>query len=67
MFELLFGQVTTILGELDDSKSATFEARVLEALFADDDVKMERLLGHLAPSWRTPARAPLHLSRPTVA
>ena len=32
MFELLFGQVTTILGELDDSKSATFESRVMEAL-----------------------------------
>ena len=47
MFELLFGQVTTILGELDDTKSASFETRVLEALFAEDDVKMERLLGQL--------------------
>ncbi|MBU8827083.1 DEAD/DEAH box helicase [Mycolicibacterium goodii] len=47
MFELLFGQVTTILGELDDSKSATFESRVLEALFADNDSKMNGLLSQL--------------------
>lgn len=47
MFELLFGQVTTILGELDDTKAATFETRVLEALFADNDKKMEGLLGQL--------------------
>lgn len=47
MFELLFGQVTTILGELDESKSATFESRVLEALFAEDDTRMERLLSKL--------------------
>lgn len=47
MFELLFGQVTTILGELDDSKAVSFEARVLEALFADNDTKMDRLLGQL--------------------
>lgn len=47
MFELLFGQVTTILGELDDAKSATFESRVLEALFAPDDKKMQGLLSQL--------------------
>lgn len=47
MFELLFGQVTTILGELDESKSATFETRVLEALFADNDSKMQGLLTQL--------------------
>lgn len=47
MFELLFGQVTTILGELDDSKSATFETRVMEALFADSDSKMHGLLTQL--------------------
>lgn len=47
MFELLFGQVTTILGELDDSKSASFETRVLEALFAENDAKMNGLLGQL--------------------
>lgn len=47
MFELLFGQVTTILGELDDSKSATFESRVLGALFATSDAKMESLLAEL--------------------
>lgn len=47
MFELLFGQVTTILGELDESKSATFESRVLEALFAEDDTRMARLLSKL--------------------
>ncbi|BBX27445.1 DEAD/DEAH box helicase [Mycolicibacterium alvei] len=47
MFELLFGQVTTILGELDDSKSASFETRVMEALFADNDSKMQGLLTQL--------------------
>lgn len=47
MFELLFGQVTTILGELDDSKSASFETRVMEALFADNDSKMQGLLSQL--------------------
>lgn len=47
MFELLFGQVTTILGELDESKSAPFESRVLDALFAENDSKMERLLAQL--------------------
>jgi hypothetical protein len=47
MFELLFGQVTTILGELDDSKTATFETRVLEALFAENDSKMGHLLAEL--------------------
>jgi superfamily II DNA or RNA helicase len=47
MFELLFGQVTTILGELDESKSATFESRVLEALFANNDSKMTGLLAQL--------------------
>ncbi|AHH17046.1 Superfamily II DNA/RNA helicases, SNF2 family [Nocardia nova SH22a] len=47
MFELLFGQVTTILGELDDSNSKSFESRVLEAFFADDDTKMQQLLSKL--------------------
>ncbi len=47
MFELLFGQVTTILGELDDSKSASFETRVMEALFASNDSKMQGLLSQL--------------------
>lgn len=47
MFELLFGQVTTILGELDDAKSASFETRVMEALFADNDSKMQGLLTQL--------------------
>ena len=47
MFELLFGQVTTILGELDESKSASFESRVMEALFAENDTKMNALLDQL--------------------
>lgn len=47
MFELLFGQVTTILGELDDSKAATFESRVLEALFSPTDSRMDGLLKQL--------------------
>ncbi|MGY4867316.1 helicase-related protein [Mycolicibacterium elephantis] len=47
MFELLFGQVTTILGELDESKSASFETRVMEALFAETDTRMNTLLNQL--------------------
>jgi superfamily II DNA or RNA helicase len=47
MFELLFGQVTTILGELDDAKTVKFETRVLEALFAESDSKMGGLLAEL--------------------
>ncbi|WP_299557860.1 SNF2-related protein [uncultured Mycolicibacterium sp.] len=47
MFELLFGQVTTILGELDESKSASFESRVMQALFAENDAKMNALLDQL--------------------
>ena len=44
MFELLFGQVTTILGELDGAKDLTFEGRVMEALFAQDDQRMSSIL-----------------------
>lgn len=50
MFELLFGQITTILGELEDSSSAgkTFEAQIKDALFARSDGDMTRALERLA-------------------
>jgi superfamily II DNA or RNA helicase len=44
MFELLFGQVTTILGELDDDDGKTFEGRVMDALASSDDATMARKL-----------------------
>jgi superfamily II DNA or RNA helicase len=48
MFELLFGQVTTILGELDARDGGiTFEGKVLEAFLAPDDAEMERRLTEL--------------------
>lgn len=48
MFELLFGQVTTILGELGDSRDeGTFEHQVLEAYLAPTDEEMERRLEEL--------------------
>ena len=67
MFELLFGQVTTILGELDDSKSATFETRVLEALFAENDAKMGRLLARARDGTRRRAREEPPHSSPRTA
>ncbi|MEZ5264699.1 MAG: helicase-related protein [Acidimicrobiales bacterium] len=47
MFELLFGQVTTILGEIEGDDGATFEARVLNAITADDDRAMQARLEQL--------------------
>ena len=49
MFELLFGQVTTILGELDDDggNASSFDTRILDALVATDDSTMERRLDEL--------------------
>lgn len=48
MFELLFGQVTTILGELDQGDgAATFEGRVLAAVAEADDRSMRRRLDDL--------------------
>lgn len=48
MFELLFGQVVTVLGELGDGQdSATMETRVLGALYEDDDATMRRRLDEL--------------------
>ena len=47
MFELLFGQVTTILGEMDPSKDVTFEGRVMEALFSSTDARMSSILKDL--------------------
>ena len=46
MFELLFGQVTTVLGDLerDDGEGDTFEYRVLQALASPDDQKMHAKL-----------------------
>lgn len=49
MFELLFGQVTTILGEIEEEGAAsTFEGEVLRAVFAGDDKEMDRRLAGLA-------------------
>ncbi|MEO5843132.1 MAG: SNF2-related protein, partial [Acidimicrobiales bacterium] len=45
--ELLFGQVVTILGELDHDAEQSFEARVLDALLAVDDREMEHKLQRL--------------------
>lgn len=48
MFELLFGQVTTILGELDQADgNLTFEGRILEALVAPDDSAMKARIDKL--------------------
>jgi superfamily II DNA or RNA helicase len=48
MFELLFGQVTTILGELEDAgRNLTFEGVVLDALLAGDDAEMNKRLNDL--------------------
>lgn len=49
MFELLFGQVTTILGELDDTDTGqTFENRIMTALVSPSDAEMNRQLTRLA-------------------
>jgi superfamily II DNA or RNA helicase len=47
MFELLFGQVVTVLGELGGAQDATMESRVLEALYAKSDATMQRRLDQL--------------------
>ena len=47
MFELLFGQVTTVLGELDEQVDMTFEQRILDAVVADSDEVMDRKLTRL--------------------
>jgi hypothetical protein len=44
MFELLFGQVTTILGELEVRNSQTFEGQILDAYLAKTDQEMQRRL-----------------------
>ncbi|MFI1996074.1 SNF2-related protein [Actinoplanes sp. NPDC020271] len=47
MFELLFGQVVTVLGELGGAQDTSMEARVLEALYANSDHTMQRRLDEL--------------------
>lgn len=48
MFELLFGQITTILGEIDDDKDAgTFEAQVMTAVMEPSDAAMQRRMDAL--------------------
>lgn len=48
MFELLFGQVTTILGELDTSaNAATFEQRIVDAVSAKTDAAMSKEIARL--------------------
>lgn len=46
MFELLFGQVVTVLGELDDTDQS-MEGRVLEAVYSDSDQAMQTRLDEL--------------------
>lgn len=48
MFELLFGQVTTILGELDGRQGGeTFETRILNAYLAPSDAEMRHRIDQL--------------------
>ncbi|MGC5021334.1 SNF2-related protein [Micromonospora sp. DT47] len=47
MFELLFGQVVTVLGELEGTQDSSMETRVLEALYAKSDVSMQSRLDEL--------------------
>ncbi|WP_146228156.1 SNF2-related protein [Micromonospora sp. S4605] len=47
MFELLFGQVVTVLGELEGTQDSSMENRVLEALYAKSDATMQRRLDEL--------------------
>lgn len=47
MFELLFGQVVTVLGELEDGQESSMETRVLEALYARSDTGMQQRLDDL--------------------
>lgn len=47
MFELLFGQVTTVMGELDDESGQTFDGRIASALFASNDAEMHERLNDL--------------------
>ena len=47
MFELLFGQVVTVLGELGGAQESSMEARVLEALYAGSDATMQSRLDQL--------------------
>ncbi|WP_165435764.1 SNF2-related protein [Micromonospora violae] len=47
MFELLFGQVVTVLGELEGTQDASMESRVLDALYAKSDATMQHRLDEL--------------------
>ncbi|MEU0553263.1 helicase-related protein [Dactylosporangium sp. NPDC006015] len=48
MFELLFGQVVTVLGELDGAdQDSSMENRVLEALYQKSDASMQHRLDEL--------------------
>lgn len=47
MFELLFGQVVTVLGELDGKQESTMEGRILEALYEGSDAQMRKRLDAL--------------------
>lgn len=38
MFELLFGQITMVLGEIDDKVGTSFESQISQAIFGDGDV-----------------------------
>ncbi|WFE36633.1 SNF2-related protein [Micromonospora sp. WMMD975] len=47
MFELLFGQVVTVLGELEGTQDSSMEQRVLDALYAKSDATMQLRLDEL--------------------
>lgn len=57
MFELLFGQVTTILGELEDERDRSFESLILDALLSQDDgemsARLKRLGDRVDDAWAT--------------
>jgi len=47
MFELLFGQVVTVLGELEGEQDSTVEERILQALYEHSDQTMRERLDEL--------------------
>ncbi|GII25716.1 helicase-related protein [Planosporangium mesophilum] len=63
MFELLFGQVVTVLGELEGKQDASMENRVLEALYAKSDATMQRRLDELGSQLEQARSRAMHMMR----
>ncbi|MGN9911103.1 SNF2-related protein [Phytohabitans sp. LJ34] len=61
MFELLFGQVVTVLGELDGDQDATMEKRILEALLEKSDATMQRRLDALGAELEQARTKAMHM------